>query len=308
MSINLNEVLITGGSGLVGSAFPDKCMKVSSKDADLRDFNQTLELFVSLKPKYVIHTAARVGGLFANMNAPAEFYRENILINTNVLEAARRTNVTRVLSFLSTCVFPDKIEYPLTEDKVHLGPPHESNAAYAYAKRMMDIQTRAYNKQYGRNDFCVIPCGIYGPRDNFSLSSGHVLPALVRKCIEAKESNSDFVCFGSGNPLREFIYSEDIAKACLRLLDVFDDKENPLIIVSNPNEVSIREVAEQITKILNFDGNLIFDTSKADGQFRKPSSNEKMLKYLPDFKFTDLETGLKNMISWYIENINLARR
>jgi len=144
-------------------------------------------------PEYVIHTAGKVGGLLGNMNNKGQFFYENIMINTNVLESARLTNVKKVVSFLSTCVFPDNVKYPLTEDQIHNGEPHNSNYPYAYAKRMLDVQSRAYREQYDCNYICVIPTNIYGPNDNFNLKNGHVLPSLIHKCYLAKQNNEDFV-------------------------------------------------------------------------------------------------------------------
>jgi len=148
---------------------------------------------INLMPEYVIHTAGKIGGLLGNMNHKGQFFYENITINTNVLEAARVAKVEKVLSFLSTCIFPDNIKYPLTEDQIHNGEPHNSNYPYAYAKRMLDVQSRAYREQYGCNYVCVIPTNIYGPNDNFNLESGHVLPSLIHKCYLAKQNNEDFV-------------------------------------------------------------------------------------------------------------------
>ena len=170
-----NKVLITGGTGLVGSSI-SQGIKLSSKDGDLRDLDKTLEIFDKHKPNKVIHCAGRVGGLGGNMNYKGEFFYDNIMMNTNVIEAARRTGVERLVCFLSTCVFPDDVEYPLTEEKVHLGEPHFSNYPYAYAKRMADIQIRAYREQYGIEYVSVIPTNIYGPHDNFNIETGHVLP------------------------------------------------------------------------------------------------------------------------------------
>ena len=218
----MGKILVTGGTGLVGSAITAD-INLSSTDGDLRDWKTTLSLFEKLRPEKVIHCAGRVGGLGGNMNHKGEFYFENIMINTNVLEACRRVDVEKVVSFLSTCVFPDEVEYPITENQIHNGEPHWSNYGYAYAKRMVEVQSRTYSEQYGTNYVCVIPTNIYGPNDNFSLSDGHVLPALLHKCYLAKQNNTDLEVWGSGKPLREFIYSEDVAKLTKWALDNYDD-------------------------------------------------------------------------------------
>jgi len=300
------KLLITGGSGLVGSAFNINAIKWSSKDVNLINFEKTLQAITNLMPEYVIHTAGKVGGLLGNMNHKGQFFYENITINTNVLEAARVAKVEKVLSFLSTCIFPDNIKYPLTEDQIHDGEPHNSNYPYAYAKRMLDVQSRAYREQYGCNYVCVIPTNIYGPNDNFNLESGHVLPSLIHKCYLAKQNNEDFVIWGSGEPLREFIYSKDIAQLSLWALENYDEDEP--IIFSTSEEISIGDVAQIIAKHMNFKGNIVFDKSKPDGQFRKPSSNKKLMKYIPKYKFTTIEDGIQETVEWFCENYPNIRK
>ena len=301
----MKQTIVTGGTGLVGSAI-NADMKLSTEDVDLRDWKETLSLFDFLKPKNVIHCAARVGGLGGNMNYKGEFYYDNIMMNTNVLEASRRVGVEKVVSFLSTCIFPDDVEYPLTEKKIHLGEPHSSNYPYAYAKRMLDIQSRAYREQYGVNYISVIPTNIYGPNDNFDLKNGHVIPSLIHKCYLAKENNTDFVVWGSGKPLREFIYSEDVARLTEWALENYDEEEP--IIFSTSDEISVGNVAEMIVYYIGFKGKLVFDDEKPDGQFRKPSDNSKLLSYLPDFKFTPMEEGIEKSVNWFVENYEEARK
>ncbi len=298
-------IMVTGGSGLVGSTI-NADVKLSSKDADLRNWNETISIFEKYKPKEVIHCAGKVGGVGSNMNYKGEFFYDNIMINTNVLEACRITGVKKVVSFLSTCIFPDDIEYPLTEKKIHIGEPHNSNYAYAYAKRMLDIQSRAYKEQYGVNYTCVIPTNIYGPDDNFNLENGHVLPALIHKCYLAKKNNTDFVIWGSGKPLREFIYSEDVGRLTEWVLHNYEEEEP--IIFSTSDEISIGNVAEMVVYYMGFKGKLIFDDEKPDGQFRKPSDNSKLKSYLPDFKFTPIEKGIEKSVNWFIENYEKARK
>ena len=299
------KTLVTGGSGLVGSAISGTKMKIGSS-FDLRDSVITDNLFKDLEPQNVIHCAAKVGGLGGNMNMKGEFYYDNIMINTNVIESCRKHNVKKLVCFLSTCVFPDNIDYPLTEKKIHLGEPHNSNYPYAYAKRMADIQIKAYREQYGLNYVCVIPTNIYGPNDNFNLENGHVIPSLIHKCYLAKKSNTPFRVWGSGRPLREFIYSKDVAKLTDWLLNNYDEDEP--IILSTSEEISIFEVVNLIVKHMEFTGEVIWETDKPDGQFRKPSDNSKLLSYLPDFKFTSLDDGLKETIKWFLDNYKTCRK
>tara|TARA_R110002051_G_scaffold61514_1_gene112726 strand:+ start:245 stop:1153 length:909 start_codon:yes stop_codon:yes gene_type:complete len=300
-----NEVLITGGTGLVGSAI-SQGIKLSSKDADLKDWNQTLDIFNKYKPKKVIHCAGRVGGLGGNMNYKGEFFYDNIMMNTNVIEAARQTGVEKLVCFLSTCVFPDDVEFPLTEHKVHLGEPHSSNYPYAYAKRMADIQIRAYREQYGIEYVSVIPTNIYGPHDNFDIKTGHVLPSLIHKCYLAEKNNTDFVIWGTGKPLREFIFSKDIGKLTEWALDNYTEDEP--IIFSTSDAVPIKDVVDLIVEYMNFKGNVVWDADKPDGQYRKPSSIEKLKSYLPDFEFTSVQDGLKETVEWFYNNYESVRK
>jgi GDP-L-fucose synthase len=300
----MKKLLVTGGNGLVGSSITSD-VKIG-KEYDLRNIEETNKMFEHHKPTHIIHCAGKVGGLSANMNYKGEFFYDNIMINTNVIESARKNNVKKLVSFLSTCVFPDNIEYPITEKKIHLGEPHSSNYPYAYAKRMADIQIRAYREQYGLEYVSVIPTNIYGPNDNFSLESGHVIPMLLHKMYTAQRDNTDFVVWGSGTPLREFIYSKDIAKLSEWALDNYNESEP--IIFSNSNEISIKDLVDLLVNEFNFKGKVIFDKTKPDGQFRKPSDNSKLMSYLSDFKFTPIEDGLKETINWFRNNYENTRK
>lgn len=302
----MDKILITGGNGLVGSEFRgDQYLKPSSKEYDLTDKDQTYRLMLKGFDG-IIHCAANVGGVGANMNYKGEFFYNNIMINTNVIEGARLSGVKNLVAFLSTCIFPNEIDYPLTEKKIHLGPPHFSNDAYAYAKRMTDVQIRSYNEQYGLNYKSVIPTNIYGPNDNYDIVNGHVIPSLIHKCYLARENKTDLTIWGSGTPLREFIFSKDVAKLTEWVLHNY--KENEPIILSTSEEISIKDVVDMIVELMNFKGNVLFDTTKPDGQFRKPSDNSKIKNYLPDYKFTPMYEGLKETIEYFEKNYNLIRK
>jgi GDP-L-fucose synthase len=227
-------------------------------------------------------------------------------MNTNVIEGARLTNVKKLVTFLSTCVFPNDVEYPLTENKIHLGEPHFSNYPYAYAKRMADIQIRSYREQYGLNYKSVIPTNIYGINDNFNIDNGHVIPSLIHKCFMARENKTKFTIWGSGKPLREFIYNKDVAYLTEWVLENYNEDEP--IILSTSEEISIKELVDIIVELMNFKGEVYFDKDKPDGQFRKPSDNSKIKKYLPDFKFTPLYEGLKDTIEWFELNYSNIRK
>lgn len=173
--------------------------------------------------------------------------------------------VTKLVSCMSTCIFPDKIQCPLNEEKIHLGPPHFSNEGYSYAKRMIDVQSRLYREQYGCNFVSVVPTNVYGPNDNFSIQDGHVIPGLIHKCFLARESSSPFIVLGSGKPLRQFIYAKDLARLMLWVLESYNEPTPIILSVDPADEVSIGHVAKLIAAAMDFTGPLVFDTSKADG-------------------------------------------
>ena len=301
----MKKVLITGGGGMVGSAM-ESPIKLTRNYCDLLNRKQTNRFFSAVKPDGVIHCAGKVGGIGGNSNYKGQYFYENILINTNVIEAARQAGVQNLVSFLSTCVFPDKVSYPLTVDQVHQGDPHDSNYPYAYAKRMADIQIRAYREQYNINYTSIIPSNIYGPNDNFSLEHGHVMPMLIHKLYLAKKNKTDFVVWGSGKPLREFIYSKDIAKIAEWVL--FNYKGTDPLIVSGDEEISIKDLVGILVDEFKFKGKVKFDKTKPDGQLRKPSDNSVIKELMPDFEYTPFEKGIKETVSWFIENYESARK
>jgi len=300
----MRKLLVTGGNGLVGSSI--NCDIKIGRQYDLTIPEETDKMILRHKPTHVIHCAGKVGGVMGNMNFKGDYFYDNIMINTNVIESSRKNGVKRLVSFLSTCIFPDDIEYPLTENKIHLGEPHNSNYPYAYAKRMADIQIRAYREQYGLNYVSVIPTNIYGPNDNFSLTHGHVMPMLIHKLYLSQQNNTDFIVWGSGKPLREFIYSKDVAK--LSEWAVYNYDESEPIIFSPSNEISIMDLVDLLVKEFNFKGKVIFDSTKPDGQYRKHSDNSKLKSYLPDFKFTPIEVGIKETVKWFIENYEASKK
>ena len=301
-----NKILVTGGNGLVGSEFiGGHYFKPSSKLYDLRKTEDTNRLMLK-NFDGIIHCAAKVGGVGGNMNHKGEFFYDNIMMNTNLIEGARMSGVKNLVAFLSTCIFPDNVDYPLTESKIHLGVPHFSNDAYAYAKRMTDIQIRAYKEQYDLNYKTVIPCNIYGPNDNYDILNGHVVPSLIHKCYLARENKTSLNIWGSGDPLREFIFSKDVAELTEWVLHNYN--ENEPIILSTSEEISIKDVVSIIIELMNFKGNVIFDTSKPDGQYRKPSDNSKIKSYLPDYKFTTIYEGLKETIDYFEKNYKILRK
>jgi len=308
----MKTILITGSSGLVGSAF----QKISpgynynfifstSSDADLTNYAETKRLFEIVKPHYVIHLAACVGGLYKNMNFKVDMLEKNLQINLNVLKCAYEVKVDKCVCILSTCIFPDKTTYPIDETMLHDGPPHSSNDAYAYAKRIMEVHCRAYNEQYNTNFSCIIPTNIYGPHDNYSLEDGHVIPSLIHKCYLAKEQQIPFEVRGSGAPLRQFIFSEDLAKIIMDCLELLN-REN--LIVSTTEEYSIKDVAFHIAREFEYEEHIVFKKQYADGQFKKTASNEKLKSKIPDLKFIDIQEGIHRSVDFFKDNFSLCRK
>mmetsp|Transcript_10493 Transcript_10493/g.31340 ORF Transcript_10493/g.31340 Transcript_10493/m.31340 type:complete len:317 (-) Transcript_10493:24-974(-) len=314
-----NVCMVTGGSGLYGSAIKAYVESaaaekdatwvfLSSKDGDLRDRKATEAIFERVKPTHVIHLAAMVGGLFANMSKKVEFYRENMLMNDNVMECCRIYGVEKLVSCLSTCIFPDKTSYPIDETMVHDGAPHASNEGYAYAKRMIDVMNRCYGEEYGCKFTAVIPTNIYGPHDNFSIQGGHVIPGLIHKCYLAKQNGTPFTVWGSGTPLRQFIYSLDLAELTVWVMRSYDSTDSIILSVPEEREVSIRDVALWIAEAMKFEGEVVFDTSKADGQYKKTASNAKLAGLKPDYKFTEMKDGLQKACDWFVANYDTCRK
>ena len=297
--------IISGASGLLGSEVLGESQDVvglSSKDCNLIESAWIIEnLKHHRNIDTVIHCAAKVGGVKANTDYVADFFDDNVRMNMNVLEQCKESKL-KLVSILSTCVYPDAayVKYPLTEDQLHLGPPHKSNFGYAYAKRMLEVQSRAYRQQHGCNFVSVIPNNLYGPNDNYDLESGHVIPALIRKFYEAKLYGYDHVdIWGSGTPLREFTFARDAAKIILWLAENYDGEEP--VNIGNPEQVSIKNLAQMIGEEVGYEGGGNFDTSKPDGQFEKPSSNKKLRDLGWTEEYTPLREGLKETISVFKE-------
>ena len=311
----MKSVLITGSSGLVGSAIKKVSEKfkgynfiyLTSKECDLTDFSQTLKYFNTTRPDVVIHLAACVGGLFKNMNEKVKMLEDNVLINTNVLRAAYQSGVEHLVACLSTCIFPDNLLEPsqfvhLNESMIHNGPPHYSNEGYAYAKRLLEVHCKVYRQQFGKRYYCVIPTNIYGPHDNFHLEDAHVIPALIHRCYLSKQSGIPFEIKGTGKPLRQFIYSEDLAELILKLLQT-ENTDN--IILADSREYSIKNVAEIINSY--FGNELVFNKEYSDGQYRKTADNSLLTSQF-NFEFTDLNKGIEKTVKWFIENYNTLRK
>ena len=309
------KILVTGGTGLVGFGlqqineyYDDEFIFIGSKDCDLTQLSETREIFNKYQPDYVIHLAAYVGGLFKNMNFKVDMYEKNTLINCNILRCCHEHDVKKVVSCLSTCIFPDDTTYPINETMLHNGPPHISNDAYAYSKRMLEVHSKAYQEQYGKNFVCVIPTNIYGENDNYSLEGGHVIPALIHKCYLAKENGEKFVVRGTGKPLRQFIYATDLAKLIIWTLESYDEKGSIILSVGEKDEMSIGKVATMIAKEFEYEHMMEYDTSFSDGQYKKTADNSKLMSLFGDFEFTSMYEGMKKSVRWFIDNYEKCRK
>jgi GDP-L-fucose synthase len=313
----MKTVLVTGGSGLVGQGIKSISLHfqnqlefifISSKQFDLTKSEQVEKMFETYKPNFIIHLAACVGGLFKNMNNKVEMLEKNLLLNYNVIHYSHVYKVEKLIACLSTCIFPNNIlSYPVTEEMLHDGPPHSSNDAYAYAKRMIEIHCKAYRENFGYQFICVSPTNIYGPHDNFNLEDGHVLPVLIHRCFLAKQSKQKFIIRGTGAPLRQFIFSEDVGLAIVKILLTENVPDNIILSVPESQEISIAEVGNLIAKNFDYQDHIEFDNSYSDGQFKKTVSNKRLLTLFPDFKFVSVEDGIQRTIQWFLENKNIAR-
>ena len=299
----IKKVLITGGTGMVGRSFQQlgnlyDFVFVGSNDYDLRSVVETDFMIQDHKPDAIINLAARVGGVHSNSKYIADFFKDNIMMNTNVLDASRRYGVSKVVSLLSTCVYPDKAEYPLTPEQFNDGPPHSSNFGYAYAKRMVDVYTRALRQQYDCNFICAVPNNLYGLHDNFHLEDGHVIPAIIRKVHNAKLTGETPVFWGDGSNLREFTFASDISKILLHLMVNYDDAMP--VNIGNTEERTIKSVVDLVCNFMGYTGDVKWDAQKPSGQYRKPSCNKKLLDIgWNTSDYTDFSKGLKMTCDWY---------
>lgn len=272
--------------------------------SDLTDEESVKWLFHDVKPDIVIHTAARVGGVGGNLAKHAEFFRENILMNTHVIHYSCKYRVQKLIAFSSLCSFPENLS-TFREDLLHQGEPFQGNFAYAYAKRMVDIQIQAYKAQYGVLNYCsVIPGNIFGTHDYYNLSNGHVVPSLIYKIWLAKIENRPLYVWGDGTAKREFIFADDVARIIQKLieLETLPDK----VIISGEKQYSIKELVETLCKAAKFTGEVIWDSTKPNGQ-KERSSDLSLLKSLVDLQYTDFAEALKISYDWFEQNYRTAR-
>jgi len=306
------RIYIAGHRGLVGSAIHRELLNQGYRNILTRT-HQELDLleevaveafFSSEKPDYVFLAAAKVGGILANNNYPADFIRDNLIIQTNIIEASRNAGVKRLLFLGSSCIYPKLCPQPIKEEYLLTGPLEPTNRPYALAKIAGIEMCWSYNRQYGTRYLSAMPTNLYGPGDNFDLNTSHVLPALIRKTAEAKASGAkEVVVWGTGTPRRELLYSDDLAQACCFLMNLDEatfgsllvDDAPPLINIGTGEDVTIRELAETVARAIGFDGQLVFDTTKPDGTPRK-LLDVGLLHSLGWRHTTGLEQGIR--IAW----------
>lgn len=309
---NDSKIFVAGANGMVGSAIIRELRKngfnnlltPSSKELDLRNQVDVSSFFETNKPEYVFLVAAKVGGIHANNTYPAEFLYDNMMIQNNVIHQSYLNKVEKLLFLGSSCIYPKFSQQPINEDSLLTGSLEPTNEAYAVAKISGIEMCKFYNKQYGSNFISAMPTNLYGINDNFDLNNSHVLPALLRKVIEAKNNNSESVTiWGSGLPKREFLYVDDLAKACLFLMQNYNSPE--IINIGTGEDLSIKELAILIKEIVDFNGNLIFDSSKPDGTPRKLLDVSKINK-LGWKHENDLKQGVLKTIMW-LEETNFNR-
>ena len=301
------KILVTGGSGLVGQSlqkFIPDAIYLSSKDYDLTTEIGVKNMYLKYKPEVVIHLAAKVGGILDNIKNPAEYYTENVLMNTLLVEYARRMNVKRFLGVLSTCIFPDVMEkYPMKEEDLHSGPPTLTNFSYGYAKRSLAVQIEAYNKQYNTKYQYLTPCNLYGVGDKDHESNSHFITSLVKKIFDAKQNNKKSITlFGDGSPLRQFMFANDFAKIIHYVItnEIYDSFN----VAGNEN-LTIKDMANIALNSCDAEHLVInWDISKPNGQHRKDVSIEKLKSLLPNFNSLSLSEGIKLVYKSYYDKVS----
>ncbi len=306
-----SKIYVAGHRGLVGSAIVralrakgfQNILGKTREELNLLDQSAVMEFFEREKPEYAFLAAAKVGGIYANNTYPAEFIYENLVPQANVIHASYQTGVTKLLFLGSSCIYPRMAPQPMKEEYLLDGKLEPTNEPYAVAKIAGIKMCQAYNRQYGTKFISVMPTNLYGPNDNFDLMNAHVLPALIRKFVEAKDKNDPFVeIWGSGSPRREFLHVDDCADACLHLMQTYDDSE--IVNIGVGDDVSIREVATLIKEVVRFPGELKFDPSKPDGTPRKLLDVTKLRQLGWQAKIT-LEAGIKDTVDWYYAQRNV---
>lgn len=302
------RILVTGGTGFLGKAVvsklkqlnPDKIITFSSNQYNLLEKNQIQELLYRSKPNIVIHLAAKCGGIEANRAKPAEFFYDNLMMGTQLLHECYKQNIEKTVLIGTICAYPKFATIPFKEEEIWNGYPEETNAPYGLAKKMLLVQSQAYRQQYGYNSIYLLPVNLYGPNDNFDLTTSHVIPALIRKCIHARENNLPYItAWGDGSPTREFLYVDDAAEGII--LGALKYNKSEPVNLGSSYEISIKDLIETIAKLTEYKGEIIWDKAKPNGQPRRKLDTTKAEQELGFKSSTHFETGLAKTIEWYNE-------
>lgn len=301
-----NRIAVTGGAGFLGRVVVDKLIERGcrepfvprSAEYDLRTEDGVQRFLQDARPDVILHLAAVVGGIGANRDNPGKFLYDNLIMGTQLIEHSRRAGLSKFVCVGTICAYPKFTPVPFREDDLWSGYPEETNAPYGLAKKLLLVQLQAYRQQYGFNGVYLLPVNLYGPGDNFDLHSSHVIPALIRKCVEARRSGRDSVpCWGTGQATREFLYVDDCAEGILRAAERYDG-DDP-INLGSAREISIRDLAETIARLTRFEGTLDWDSSKPDGQPRRCLDTRRARERLGFVAATPLEQGLARTVEWF---------
>jgi len=303
------KICVTGGAGFLGthlirelrSRGAEKIFIPKIEDYDLVDGNAIKRMLADSDPDIIIHLAAHVGGIGANREHPAEFFYDNLMMGVQLIHQAYERGVEKFVAIGTVCAYPKFTPVPFSEDDLWIGYPEETNAPYGLAKKMLLVQSQAYRDQYGYNSIFLLPVNLYGPGDNFDPRSSHVIPALIRKCVEAKEAGEDhIVVWGDGSPTREFIYVTDAARGIA--LATAGYNESLPVNIGSGFEISIKDLAQKISRLTGFDGELVWDTSKPNGQPRRALDTSRAKEKFGFEARVDFDEGLKKTIEWYLEH------
>lgn len=303
------RICVTGGAGFLGSFIQESLKKRGVTDIfiplrkqyDLIEVSDIRRMLSDAKPDVIIHLAANVGGIGANMEHPAEFFYDNLMMGVQLIHESWKAGVEKFVAIGTICAYPKYTPIPFKEDDLWNGYPEETNAPYGLAKKMLLVQSQAYRKQYGFNSIYLLPVNLYGPRDNFNPKSSHVIPALIHKCYEAKLNHiSEVVIWGDGSPTREFIYAGDAAEGIVMATEKYDGPEP--VNIGSGMEISIKDLAELIARLIGYEGKLVYDTGKPNGQPRRALDVSRAREYFGFTAKMSFEDGLKQTIDYYISN------
>jgi len=303
------RICVTGGAGFLGTHLIANLRSRGAREIfiptiekyDLVDRDAIAQLLEDANPDVIIHLAAHVGGIGANREHPAEFFYDNLMMGVQLLHQAYERGVEKFVAIGTVCAYPKFTPVPFREDDLWIGYPEETNAPYGLAKKMLLVQSQAYRAQYGYNSIFLLPVNLYGPGDNFNPRSSHVIPALIRKCVEAKENGDDhIVVWGDGSPTREFIYATDAAEGIALATERYNESEP--VNIGSGFEISIKDLAEKIARMTGFEGELVWDADKPNGQPRRALDTSRATEKFGFTAKTDFEKGLQATIDWFLAN------